>query len=84
MDNIKRIFGDRLTYCKNPYDVVKNIHILTILTEWNEFKHIDLTKVKKCMKELYIIDGRNIYSPKDMLQLGFHYISVGRKKVPII
>lgn len=82
MDNVRHIFGEKLIYCKNPYDVVKNIQTLVILTEWNEFKNIDLSKVKKLMQDQpFIFDGRNIYSPKDMLQLGFHYISVGRKKV---
>lgn len=82
MDNVRHIFGEKLIYCKNPYDVVKNIQTLVILTEWNEFKNIDLSKVKKLMQDQpCIFDGRNIYSPKDMLQLGFHFISVGRKTV---
>lgn len=82
MDNMRHIFGEKLIYCKNPYDVVKNIQTLVILTEWNEFKNIDLSKVKQLMQDQpCIFDGRNIYSPKDMLQLGFHFISVGRKTV---
>lgn len=81
MSNIKLIFGTKLTYCKNPYDVAKNTYLIAILTEWNEFKQIDLSKVKQIMKKPLIIDGRNMYALKDMLQLGFHYISTGRKEV---
>lgn len=83
MNNIGRIFGTKLTYCKNPYDAAKNTDLITILTEWNEFKQIDLSKVKRVMKEPLIIDGRNMYVLKDMVQLGFHYISIGRKEICI-
>ncbi len=76
--NIKEIFGDKIQYCQNPYETVKGISTLTILTEWNEFKQIDLSKIKKLMGKGVIIDGRNIYNPKNTTKLGFKYISIGR------
>ena len=50
MENIQKKYTGKLTYCSNPYDVVKGVDALAILTEWNEFKQIDLVKVKKSMK----------------------------------
>lgn len=79
LNNIKRIFHDKITYCSNPYEAVKNVYLLTILTEWNEFRQINLLKIKKEMKKPVIVDGRNIYDPKNMIKLGFTYISTGRK-----
>lgn len=81
MDNVKQKFGDKLIYCVNPYEVVDKADGLAILTEWNEFKNIDLDKVKKLMKTHLVFDGRNIYSPRLMKQLGFTYFPVGRQPV---
>jgi len=77
--NIKEIFADKIQYCQNPYEAVKGISTLLILTEWNEFKQVDLFKIKKIIGKGTVIDGRNIYDPKNMIKLGFKYISVGRK-----
>jgi len=77
-ENIKKIFGGKIIYCQDPYQAVENSDQLAILTEWNEFKQIDLEKVKKLLKNPLIFDGRNIYDPKLMKKLGFKYYSVGR------
>ena len=77
-DNIKKIFADKIFYCKDPYQAVNKADALIIVTEWNEFKQIDLNKVKKLMKNPTIFDGRNIYDPSDLKKLGFRYYSVGR------
>ena len=70
-----------IEYCKNPYDAAKNADALLILTEWNEFKEMDLNKIKSIMKNPLIFDGRNIHNPDDMREKGFSYISIGRKEV---
>jgi len=80
-DNIRRIFGNKINYCSNPYDAVNSVEGLIILTEWNEFKQIDLEKVKKLMKHPYIFDGRNLYSLETMKKFGYKYYSVGRKSI---
>ncbi len=67
-----------VTFCKDPYDAAKNSDALLILTEWQEFKHINLSRVKKLLKNPLIIDGRNIFDPAKMRKLGFKYISIGR------
>jgi len=78
-NNIKKIFGKKINYFSDPYSTVKDVNGLCILTEWNEFKQINLAKVKSLMKNPLIIDGRNIYKPELMKKLGFTYISTGRK-----
>lgn len=77
-ENSKKIFGNKIDYVKNPYDAVTNVHALIIITEWNEFKQIDLHKVFKLMKTPLILDGRNMYDPRTIESIGFRYISVGR------
>ena len=66
-------------YCKDPYEAARDSDALVIVTEWNEFKELDLIKVKNLLKQPLVIDGRNIYDPKEMKNLGFEYISIGRK-----
>ena len=78
MDNIKTVFGNSLNYANNPYEAVKDASSLCILTEWDEFKQISMNKVKKYMKNYIIFDGRNIYSPTKMKDLGFKYFGIGR------
>jgi len=76
--NIKKVFADKINYSADPYEAVKSVDALIVITEWNEFKQIDLAKVKKLMKQPVIFDGRNIYEPLDMEKLGFKYYSIGR------
>ncbi len=68
-------------YCNDAYEVCKDADVLLLLTEWNEFKELDLQKVKTLMKNPLIIDGRNMYNPESMRDEGFSYISIGRKDV---
>jgi UDPglucose 6-dehydrogenase len=67
------------TFTKNPYQTAKDAHILVIVTEWNEFKDLDLKKIKKLMKTPIIVDGRNIYEPQMIKKLGFTYEGIGRR-----
>ena len=65
-------------FCQDSYAVCKDSDCLLILTEWNEFKELDLKKVKKLLHQPVIVDGRNIYDPKKMKALGLRYFSMGR------
>jgi len=78
IENAKKLLKD-VEYCNDPYEAAENTDALLILTEWNEFKELDLEKIKGLMKNKLIIDGRNIYNPEEMKKLGFKYIGVGRK-----
>lgn len=66
-------------YCSNPYDAVSGCDAMVIVTEWNEFKELDMEKVKSLLNRPLIIDGRNIYDSAQMKKLGFEYVSIGRK-----
>ncbi|MGC8727989.1 MAG: UDP-glucose dehydrogenase family protein [Elusimicrobiales bacterium] len=78
MDNAKKIFGNKIYFAKNPYDCVKDSDCVCLVTEWEEFKKIDFKKVFEMVKHPVMIDGRNLYNPKEMRDIGFTYISVGR------
>jgi len=78
MEETKKIFPRRTIYCKNPYQVCKGAELLLVLTEWEEFKKLDLKRVKKLLGKPHLIDGRNIYEPEKMKKLGFVYEGVGR------
>jgi len=67
-------------FCKDPYQACKDADCLLIVTEWDEFKELDFTRVKKLLKRPLIIDGRNIYDPKKLSKLGFVYIGIGRSE----
>lgn len=69
----------QLTYFTNPFDALRDSHALIILTEWNEFKQIDVSKIKALLKKPVIFDARNIYDPQLMQEHKITYISIGRK-----
>ena len=77
MMNARKIIKN-VTFCEDAYSAIKNAEILIIMTEWNEFRQIDLVKVKKIMKNPILLDGRNIYEPEKARELGFVYQGVGR------
>lgn len=77
-ENAKRELKNTVTFSKDPYQAAKGAQALLIVTEWNEFKELDLEKIKKLMKKPIIIDGRNIYDPEKVRKLGFKYTSIGR------
>jgi len=68
-----------VTYASSPLECVKNADALLILTEWNEFRFLDLSQIKKLMKTPVLVDMRNIYEPSVLKNLGFKYSGIGRK-----
>lgn len=76
-ENARKIFHN-VQFRQKPYDAVAGCDALMIITEWNEFRVLDLNKVKSLMKHPVIIDGRNVYEPKEMNELGFTYFGFGR------
>ena len=82
MDNMKEIFPEeppQIIYGKSPYQAAEEANALLIVTEWDEFKELDLQKIKKVMANPIIVDGRNIFQPSQVRKLGFEYYSIGRK-----
>ncbi len=78
MNNAKEYFGDKVCYCKGEYETVKDADCLVIVTEWNQFRKLDMEKIGSMMKQKNLADLRNIYDPAKMKSLGFNYTSVGR------
>jgi UDPglucose 6-dehydrogenase len=81
MNNLKRIFGDKISYCDDMYSCLNGIDALLILTEWSLFRTVDFEKMGGLMKEKVIFDGRNLYNLEQAQEHGFYYNSIGRKTV---
>lgn len=77
MENAKGIIKN-ISFATNAQDAAKDAELLIVVTEWNEFKELDLTKVKSVMKTPNLIDARNVYNPEKAKRLGFTYKGVGR------
>lgn len=80
IENAKKIFAKdkNIQFVSDSYQAAKDADLLIVVTEWNEFRQLDLKKIKKLMKKYNIIDGRNIYEPEKIKELGFTYTGVGR------
>jgi UDPglucose 6-dehydrogenase len=65
-------------FCENAYDTLQGADALALLTEWNEFRALDMVRVKALLKTPIVVDLRNIWSPEEMAEQGFHYSSIGR------
>jgi UDPglucose 6-dehydrogenase len=81
MANTKLSYAGKITFAENQYDALTNADALIIATEWNEFRTPDFDKITGTLKSKAIFDGRNLFDPAQMEKLGFHYESIGRKKV---
>ena len=68
----------RILYCKDEYHAAEGVDALAILTEWNQFRRLDLPKIRSLMKGRHFFDFRNVYEPEDMIKCGFIYKGVGR------
>jgi UDPglucose 6-dehydrogenase len=74
----KRRLGDRVRFVESYYDAVDGADALAIVTDWNEYRHPDFARIKQALRQPVLIDGRNLYDPVKMLEMGFVYDSVGR------
>ncbi|HBF37506.1 MAG TPA: UDP-glucose 6-dehydrogenase [Firmicutes bacterium] len=78
MENARKIFGSQIVYTANEYEAVKDADALVIMTEWNEYRSLDLKSVKEVMKGNIILDTRNLLDPLTVKNFGFIYEGVGR------
>ena len=78
MNNVRKLIGDKITYAESQYDALKGADALIIATEWNEFRTPDFLKIVSNLRNKAIFDGRNLFEPRTIGELGFHYESVGR------
>jgi UDPglucose 6-dehydrogenase len=77
MEKAKAILKD-ITYCDGPYEVAEGSECIVLITEWPEFEKLDLLKIKELMEYPNFVDGRNLYNPKEMRQMGFNYKGMGQ------
>jgi UDPglucose 6-dehydrogenase len=78
MEEVKRMFGGKIKCFDNNYDALKGAEALVVVTEWNEFRRPDFERMKAIMKSPVIFDGRNIYDPAKLREMGFTYYGIGR------
>lgn len=81
MKNVQKTIGDKIGYANDPYEALNGADMLLIATEWSVFRTPDFNDMVKRMKGKVIFDGRNLYDPEKMLELGFYYNSIGRTTV---
>ncbi len=77
MDEAKTILTE-IEWCKDAYEAMIDANAIVIITEWNEFRQLDFDRAKTLMKEMVLVDLRNIYNPTDMKNAGFDYSCIGR------
>jgi UDPglucose 6-dehydrogenase len=65
-------------YRRDAYAVARGADAIVLVTEWNEFRQLDLVRIKRSMRRPVLVDGRNIYEPEQMRELGFVYRGIGR------
>ncbi len=78
MDNVREIYKDKIIFCDSQYDAVADADALAIITEWQVFRTPDYDMIKEKLVNPVIFDGRNVFDPVRMLEMGFHYESIGR------
>jgi UDPglucose 6-dehydrogenase len=81
MKEAHKFFSGEIAWCEDAYDAMEDADGVIILTEWNEFRSMELKKAKSLLRKPLVIDLRNVYKRQDMQRLGFHYVSVGRQDV---
>ncbi|TDG37933.1 UDP-glucose/GDP-mannose dehydrogenase family protein [Pedobacter changchengzhani] len=81
MENIQALMGSKVNYATNQYEALENADALLIVTEWSVFRNPDFEKIDRILKNKVIFDGRNLYDLEKMIDLGYYYNSIGRKKI---
>jgi UDPglucose 6-dehydrogenase len=81
MDNAKPLMPAGVTFCESAYEAAAGADGVALLTEWNEFKYLNLDRLRGLLRHRLIFDARNLYEPERMRRLGFEYYSIGRKPV---
>jgi UDPglucose 6-dehydrogenase len=81
MPSAQRMLPQTVTYCESPYEAAAGADAVALVTEWNEFKFLNLERLREAMRRPVVFDGRNMWEPERMRRLGFEYHSIGRKSV---
>ncbi len=79
MNNVQQLLGDKITFVHSQYDALHSADALIVATEWSEFRTPDFNRISSLLKNKAIFDGRNLFDLNQMDELGYHYVSIGRK-----
>ncbi len=79
VETARRVLGDRITFVEHSYEALSGADALAIVTEWLEYRNPDFARIKQALKRALIVDGRNLYDPERLSQLGFTYDCIGRQ-----
>ena len=77
MTEARRRLGERVEYAPSNYDALPGSDALVVVTDWNEYRHPNLERIRASLKRPIVVDGRNLYDPAKMEGLGFTYLSIG-------
>lgn len=77
--NAKKLLGDKVAFFEDPYAAIEGADALLVVTEWNEFRRPDFARIKNALRTPVLLDGRNVYDPAHMKELGFEYRGIGRR-----
>ena len=78
MEQARKLLGDKIEYVEGNYEALAGADLLVIVTDWNEYRNPDFERIKKGLRRPLIVDGRNLYDPERMRELGIKYYSIGR------
>lgn len=81
MPNVQQLYGDKIQFATNEYEVLKKVDALVICTEWGIFRNPDFIRIKELMNDAVIFDGRNLFDLEEMTGKGFYYSSIGRNNI---
>jgi UDPglucose 6-dehydrogenase len=79
IDNVRRQLGDRVDYAKDMYEATRDADSLVLVTEWHAFRRADFSRIKRLLRQPTVFDGRNIWIPEELRELGFTYYGIGRR-----
>jgi UDPglucose 6-dehydrogenase len=77
MKNVQQIFGDKVVFCGKMYEALHGADALCIVTEWSDYRNPNFELIRSLLKQPLVFDGRNLYQPQQMRQLGFQYLGIG-------
>jgi UDPglucose 6-dehydrogenase len=83
MDRARQVLGDNISYANDAYSAAEGADALLILTEWKEFAHLDLARLKRLLRSPIVLDGRNLFDSSEMAAAGLTYHSIGRPAVEV-
>jgi UDPglucose 6-dehydrogenase len=81
MTAARAVFADRIQYAETNYDALEGADLLVVITEWKQYRVPDFARMREVMRQPVIVDGRNLFSPHRLAELGFDYSSIGRPGV---